>query len=137
MLTIDGAGRPGSGAYGDRVPGVDRDDQADQRGDLLRREPGGDRVVVLGRDVVGGQQGDGLRERQGGALFFCEERRFAPCGQGVYPLLGLADGPRVLGVHVDAVGAAVDLGRADPNELAQLRVELDLVELLGSGVVEV
>jgi len=40
-------------------------------------------------------------------------------------------------VHVDAVGAAVDLRGPDPHELAQRWVELDLVELLGGGVVQV
>ena len=47
----------------------------------------------------------------------------APGGQRVQALLGLADGPGVLGVHVDAVGAAVELGGADADQLAQLRVE--------------
>ena len=40
-------------------------------------------------------------------------------------------------MHVDAIGAAVDLRGSDPHQLAQGRVELDLVELLGRGVVEV
>src|SRR5215472_14100472 len=40
-----GAGGPGTGADRDRVPGVDGDDQAQQRGDLVLRELGRDRVV--------------------------------------------------------------------------------------------
>ena len=48
-----------------------------------------------------------------------EERRLPPRGQRVDPLLGLADRPRVLGVHVDAVRAAVELRRADAQQLAQ------------------
>src|SRR2546429_3787352 len=34
-------------------------------------------------------------------------------------------------VHVDAVGAAVELRGADPDQLAKLRVDLGLVEFLG------
>src|SRR5258708_9652801 len=65
-----------------------------------------------------------------------KERRLAPDRQRVDTLLGLADGPGVLGVHVDAVGAAVQLRRPDPDQLAQPRVESDLVELLGGSVIE-
>jgi hypothetical protein len=40
-------------------------------------------------------------------------------------------------VHVDAVGAPVELRRADPEEFAQRVVDVDAVELLGGRVVEV
>jgi hypothetical protein len=40
-------------------------------------------------------------------------------------------------VHVDAVGAAVELRRPDPDELAQPVVDAGGVELLGDGLVEV
>ena len=71
------------------------------------------------------------------ALALGEERSLSPCAERVQTLLGLADRARVLRVHVDAVGAAVDLRGSDSHQLAQGRVELDLVELLGRGVIEV
>jgi hypothetical protein len=40
-------------------------------------------------------------------------------------------------VHVDAVGAPVELGGAQPDELPQLRVELDPVQFLGRRAVQV
>jgi hypothetical protein len=40
-------------------------------------------------------------------------------------------------VHVDAVGAAVELRGADPDQLAEPRVDLGLVEFLGRGVIQV
>ena len=40
-----GAGHPGAGADRDCVPGIDGNDQAEQRGDLVGRELGGDRLV--------------------------------------------------------------------------------------------
>ena len=47
------------------------------------------------------------------------ERRLPPGAQPVDPLLGLAEGARVLGVHVEAVGTAVDLRCADLHQLHQ------------------
>jgi hypothetical protein len=54
-----------------------------------------------------------------GALAVGEVRRLAPGGQGIEALFGLADRPCVLGVHVDAVGAAVQLRGANADELGQ------------------
>src|SRR5262249_24334041 len=50
-----------------------------------------------------------------------EVRRLPPGGQPVDALLGLADRAGVPGVHVDAVGAAVELRGADPDQLATPR----------------
>jgi hypothetical protein len=41
-------------------------------------------------------------------------------------LLGLARGAQVLGVRIDAVGAAVDLGGAQLDQVAQARLEADV-----------
>src|SRR5690349_15535659 len=52
------------------------------------------------------------------------ERRLAPGREDVQPLLVLAPGPSVLAVHVEAVGAAVELGGAQLDELQQRRLEV-------------
>ena len=65
-----------------------------------------------------------------------KEWRLPPGRQGVDPLLGLAGRPRVLGVHVDAERAAVELGRADAHQLAQPDVDPGVVEFLGRRLVE-
>src|ERR1035437_904675 len=135
-LGLVGAGDPGPGADADRVPGVDGDEEADQRGDLLRAEFGSHLLVGLGRDVRISQPGHRFGKGQRGALAGGEVRGFLPGGQPVQALLGLADRARVLGVHVDAVGAAVELGGADPDQLAEPGVDLGGVEFLGRGLVQ-
>src|SRR3569833_393111 len=127
---------PGTGRDPDGVPRVDGHDEGDQCGDLVGRELPGDRVVRLLRHPGLGQPRHGLGEGEGGALPCGEVRRLAPDGQGVETLFGLADRPGVLGVHVDAVGAAVELRGVDPDELPQARIEVDAVELGGGGLVE-
>jgi hypothetical protein len=130
-------GDPGPGADPDGVPGVDGDDEADQRRDLLRAELRGHVLVSLIGNVRIGQARHGLGERQRRALARGEVRGLAPGGQAVDALLALADRARVLGVHVDAVGTAVELRGADPDQLAELRVDAGLVELLGRGLIQV
>ena len=55
-----------------------------------------------------------------------EERRFAPRIQRVDALFRLAGEARVLRVHVDAIGTAVDLRGADLDELEQRPLECRL-----------
>src|SRR5204862_195343 len=66
-----------------------------------------------------------------------EERRLPPRRQRVEPLLGLADRAGVLGVHVDAVRAAVELRGPEADQLAQLRVAADPVQLLAGALPQV
>src|SRR5262249_18745925 len=66
---------------------------------------------------------DGLGPLERRALTIAEERRLPPGVERVEALLGFACVPGVLGVHVDAVRAAVDLRRADLDELEQPRVQ--------------
>src|SRR6202162_2763584 len=136
-LRVVGAGNPGARADADGVPGVDGHDEADQRGDLRRAELRGHILVRLVGDVRVGQPRDRLGERQRGALARREVRGLRPGGEPVDTLLGLPDRARVLGMHVDAIGAAVELRGADPDQLAELRVDLGLVKLLGRGLVQV
>ena len=55
------------------------------------------------------------------ALLRGEERRLPPGAKGVDPLLGFSLGPRLPSVHVDAVGAAIDLRCPDVDQVQQPR----------------
>ena len=93
---------------GKPVPGVDGRDQHGQVHRLGLRELRAD----LGIDVVGrmrfGDQRHGFGPGERRAFALAIDRRFAPGVQEIEPLLGLSALARILGVHVDAVGAAVD-----------------------------
>jgi hypothetical protein len=47
-----------------------------------------------------------------------------PDGDGVEPLLGLAPGSRIEGVQVDAIGATVQDGCSQADEVPERRVQL-------------
>jgi len=64
-------------------------------------------------------EGDRFRPLERGALALGVERGFAPGVQRVEALLGFPGVAGVLGVHVDAVGAAVDLRGAGLHELEE------------------
>src|SRR6266702_2813240 len=51
------------------------------------------------------------------------KRRFAPGTEQVKPLFALPSGPELLGMHVDAMGAPVDLRSAQLDKLEQRRLE--------------
>src|SRR5690606_40579905 len=70
----------------------------------------------------------GFRPRERGALPFAVDGRFAPGGEEIQPLLGLATGARVLRMHVEAVAAAVDLRCADLHELEQCGLEARAID---------
>ena len=65
-----------------------------------------------------------------------EQFRFGPDGEQGEPLVGLAGGSRVGGVHVHAISAAVQLRGPEPHELSEPGVETDPVELLDGGAVQ-
>ena len=129
---------------------VDDGDQARQRAELIV-------VVVLGRarpGVVGhaagrvGDPGALLGEFQGGPLGLGEHRGLPPGRDQVEPELAFPGGQRVLGVHVGAHAAAVDLAGPQLHQFLrgrwQGRVGQDRarrVEVLGElrrdGVIEV
>ena len=88
-------------------------------------------------DVIIGLQGHRFGKGQRGPLALREVGRLPPRRQGVEPLLALPDRAGILGVHVDAVGAAVELRGAYADQLAQAGIEVDPVQLLGRGVVQV
>src|SRR5262245_26450519 len=101
------------------VVGVDEGDEGHQRGELVR-------VVVLGRvrpglvgDTAGGVGDAGalLGELQGGPLGFGEDLRVPPGRHQVEPHPAFPRVLGVLGVHVGADRAAVDLTGPDLHQL--------------------
>src|SRR5262249_6843776 len=69
------------------------------------------------------EPGQRLSPAQRGPLPLGVARRFAPGRQQVDALLGLAPAAGLGRMHVDAVGAAVDLRSAKLHELDQARLE--------------
>jgi hypothetical protein len=56
-------------------------------------------------------------------------RRLAPRVEAVEPLFGLTDRARIFAVHVETIGAAVDLRRTHPDEVQELVIEARLSNL--------
>ena len=52
-----------------------------------------------------------------------KERGLSPCVERVKPLLAFAFRPGVLGMHVDAIGAAIDLRGSHLHQLDQRRLQ--------------
>nr|WP_244287387.1 hypothetical protein [Amycolatopsis rubida] len=71
-----------------------------------------------------------------GSLGSGEQAGFRPDRERVDPLCWHAFLACGLRMHVDAVCAAVELGRAEADQFAQGRVDARVVELLGRGVVQ-
>ena len=88
------------------------------------------------RHVAVGKQSDRLGERQRRALALGEERCLAPHHDGMKALFGLSRRSGVLRVHVDAVGAAVELGCADADKFAERPLDPGEVGRLGCCGVE-
>ncbi|GDY43959.1 hypothetical protein SANT12839_048410 [Streptomyces antimycoticus] len=114
-----------AGGHRDPVPGVDREDEGDELGQLPLLEVPGGPLVDLVRDAAR-QQRDRLGERQGGLLLLGVEP--ALTGLLLDPhqgdaLIALARLMGVGGVHMEAVGAVVELGGADLHQLHQGRVQ--------------
>src|SRR5215472_2599633 len=75
-------------------------------------------VDLIGRVRLGDER-QRLGPSQRCAFAVGKERRFPPGVESTEPLFGFAIGTGVLGMHVDAIGAAVDLGGAHPDQLDQ------------------
>ena len=99
---------------------------------MLFRSSGG---VVIGGvgDVVVAYQGDLFRKRQDGAFFGGVKWRLAPGVEGVDALLAFSVLAGVAGVHVDAEGAAVDLGRPDIDQVFVGLFEAGMAEVVFQG----
>ena len=79
-------------------------------------------VEFIGR-VVLGNEGQGFSPGQGGAFARSEEWRFAPGIERVKTHLRIAGGASVFRMHIDAIGAAVDLRGAQFDQMKQLLIE--------------
>src|SRR5690606_8074111 len=103
----------------DPVVGVDQRDEGHERHELvLVVVPGGVRPDRVG-DPAGpvGEAGALLGQLQGRALSLGEDRGLPPDGHQVQPLVALPGRDGVLGVHVRAEAAAVDLAGPDLHQL--------------------
>ncbi len=101
--------RNGAEADGKPVPGIDGRNQHRQVDRLGFGEMGADFLIDLIRRMGLRDQRHRFRPCQCGALAVSIDRRFAPGIEQIEALLGFAALARILGVHVDAEGATVDL----------------------------
>src|SRR3977135_642583 len=108
------------------VPAVDDDNRKRQCDNLRFVELRFHTLVDLVRHMRVRNARDRLGPFERGALAIAEERRLPPGVEGVDALLGFAREARLLRVHVEAIGAAVDLRRADLDELEQSPFDLPL-----------
>jgi hypothetical protein len=121
----------GFGAEGNRqpIPGIDRGDGHDEIYKLGVAELSVRLGLDLIRNLIDADQCDGLGERERSSLAFGEKGSFAPRRDGVEALLGFAQRARVLGVHVETVGAAVDLRSAKFYQFEHKRLKTGLVNI--------
>src|SRR5258708_11514876 len=105
------------------VPQVDRADQDGEVDDLLLAELRAQLLERLGRRVRLGNQRHRLRPRQSGALARRIDLGFAPRIEQIKPLFPLAAPPRILAVHIEAVGGGVDLRLPHLHEFHQALLE--------------
>lgn len=108
---------------GEPVPAVDCHDRGCDVHDFLFIEMLSHDFINFIRDLRRGNLRDRLRPSQRGAFFLGEKRCLAPGVERVNPLLGFALGAGVLRVHVETIGAAVDLRGADFYQFQQLRLD--------------
>jgi hypothetical protein len=111
------------------VPRVDRHDRVVQIDQFLIRELPPHAFEHLIGHVPIGDERDRLGPFQRRPFAIAVERTFAPRRQAVKPLLSLTGGPGVLGVHVDAEGAPIDLRRAKLDQLDQRPLQARAVQV--------
>jgi hypothetical protein len=105
------------------VPRVDLDDGIDESAEFVRRK---DRCRFFDHLLWGvrfSNERDGLRQRQRATFSVCKEGRLSPRAQRVKTLFCLPSSTRVLGVHIETVGAPVDLGCPHLDELKEVRLK--------------
>lgn len=111
------------------VPTIDRGDGQCEVGELFVVEV----TMNFFEDVVGNfvilQQCDGFCPCEGRAFLLTVKRRVAPGIQTVKALFGFAHGAEIFRMHVETVGATVDLGDAKVEEVEQLSVEAAAEEI--------
>jgi len=102
-----------------RFQPLDGDDGHRQIDPLLFRELGACLLKHFIRCVPLSDQRDRLGPGQCDPLPLRVDRRPAPSNKPVEPLLALAQGARISGVHIDTIGAPIDLGGPRLDELQQ------------------
>ena len=101
------------------IPSVDSDNRECEIDDFLFAKLTPDKIIQLRVYPFWSNMRQGLRPSQGSAFSLVEEWRFAPSCKCIQPLLGLACDPSILCMHVNAIGAAVQLGYPRFNEFHQ------------------
>ena len=117
------ASRHGAERDVEPVGAVDGDDRQRQVGEFFFGELRARLLVHLVRRMALGDQRQRFGPSQRRALALAVERRFIPGVEQIKPLFAFARGAQLLGVHVDAVGAAVDLRGAQLDQFQERMVE--------------
>ena len=107
----------------DPVPGIDRCNRHDQIDELFLVKMLADAFVYLCRNAGLGQLGDALCQFDDGPFLVGIYRNFAPHGQKEEAVHAFAHGEQILGMHIHAEGATVDLGCPELNDFVQLVIE--------------
>src|SRR5438045_199810 len=111
------------------VPGIDRRDCQRQIGEFLFREM----LACFLKDFAGSMTlldiCDRLRPGESGALPLRVIGRFSPGIQAIEPLLAFSRGSQILPMHVNAVGASVNLRIAQLNQSHQFGIEPGLRQI--------
>src|SRR5690606_4798313 len=112
------------------VPAVDGDDREGEVDQFFFAEVFAYGVVDVVRHTVYAESGQRLGPLQRRTFAIAVERRFAPGIEQIKPLLRLARGAGILAVHVETVGAAVDLRSTHFDEFDQAVFQPALVDVV-------
>src|SRR5262249_18665813 len=124
------AARLGAETDSDPIPRVDGDDRERQIHELRFGEVSAHLPVHIVRRMCLGDQRQRFGPGQRGAFPRGVEGRLAPRVELVETLLALTLGARLLRVHVDAIGAAVDLRGAHLDQKEKRAIEAARGEIL-------
>src|SRR5882724_12601124 len=133
-VRVDGIRRDGAHGDGKAVPRIDSGDSIGQVDELVFGEFLARLLVEFVGRVVLENEGQGFSPGQGGAFARSEEWRFAPGIERVKTHLRIAGGASVFRMHIDAIGAAVDLRGAQFDQMKQLFFEAAGLQVFFKGV---
>lgn len=119
----------GAGGDGQTIPHIDGGSENGKVHDFFFAEMRFHFFIDVIGDVSFGNQGHSFDPGEGGAFSFGVKGRLAPGIQGIQALLGLAEGAGIFRMHVNAIGAAVDLRGAQLQQ-----VELFVIEATGGEI---
>ena len=111
-------------------PGVDRNHRSGEIHKFLFRKMSAGLVVDLIWHVMVANLGDRFRPSEGGALSCAINWRLTPSVWGtMHPLVVFTMLARIIGMHDDAIGTAIDL-RADFDEIEQLSLQAAGIDII-------